>query len=484
MIENGVMMQYFHWRSAPDGKLWIDLAERAQELASRGVTGVWIPPAYKGAAGEHDQGYGVYDLFDLGEFEQKGTRRTKYGTKQELLRAVEALRARKIRVYADIVFNQRCGADETEQVGARRVNMEDRNQVEDEVIQIKAWTKYLFPGRGETYSAMKWSAEHFTAVDCNADAPDENVVYLFENKTFSGDVSFEQGNFDYLMGCDVDVYHEGVREELFVFGRWFVDTTKVDGFRLDALKHIPSAFFKDWLERMRGHFAGQELFAVGEYWTADLEELKTYLAKVDGAMRLFDVPLHFRMLEASRAGENYDLCTIFDGTLVQDNPLMAVTFVDNHDTQPGSALESWVEPWFKPLAYALIMLRRDGYPCLFYADYFGWEGDGEQPALASHQVLLNAFLEARAKYNYGDQHDYFDHPSCIGWLRTGDEDHPGAMVVLLSNGEAGVKRIETGKPNAKFVDCTGHDQEPIKTDESGAAEFRCPAGNVSVWLQT
>ena len=37
------------------------------------------------------------------------------------------------------------------------------------------------------------------------------------------------------------------------------------------------------------------------------------------------------------------------------------------------ALESWVEPWFKPLAYALILLRREGYPCVFYPDYYGAE---------------------------------------------------------------------------------------------------------------
>ena len=43
--------------------------------------------------------------------------------------------------------------------------------------------------------------------------------------------------------------------------------------------------------------------------------------------------------------------------------------MDNHDTQPCQSLESWVEPWFKPLAYALILLRRDGYPCVFQGDY-------------------------------------------------------------------------------------------------------------------
>ncbi len=483
MIENGVMLQFFHWHIAPDGKLWVELAERAQELQSRGVTGVWIPPSHKAADGAQDVGYGVYDLFDLGEFEQKGSTRTKYGSKDELLAAVQALRERKIRVYADIVFNQRCGADETEEVDARKVDMNDRNQVSDQTVQIKAWTKFSFPGRGERHSDMKWTAEHFLACDNDANNPEENAIYLFNGKTFSGDVSFEQGNFDYLMGCDVDVYHEQVRDELFKFGRWFVDTTGVDGFRLDALKHIPATFFKDWLNHLREHFGGREMFAVGEYWATTVEELKAYLDKTEGTMRLFDVPLHYKFVEASKTGQDYDLSKIFEGSFVADNPLMAVTFVDNHDTQPGSSLESWVEPWFKPLAYALIMLRRDGYPCLFYADYYGFPGNEHEEALASHRQLLDAFLDARAKYNYGDQHDYFDHPSCIGWLRTGDEEHPGAMVVLMSNGEAGLKRIETGKPNAVFKDCTGHDQGDVTTDDDGAAEFRCPAGSLSVWLQ-
>jgi alpha-amylase len=481
MLENGVMFQCFHWWSRADGKLWSELAERAEELSQRGVTAVWLPPASKAAGGANDQGYGVYDLYDLGEFDQKGSRRTRYGEKAELLRAVSALKAQQIRVYADMVFNQRSGADETEQVEARVVNADDRNQIESPPIQIRAWTRFDFAGRGERYSKQKWDARHFIAVDCNADAPDERKIYLLANKTFSGDVSFEQGNFDFLMGCDVDTYHPEVREDLFAFGRWFVETTGADGFRLDALKHIPAAFMKDWLAHVREHFSDRELFAVGEYWSADLGELKAYLDKLHGGTQLFDVPLHFRFFEASKQGNAFDLRTTFDGSLLADAAQLAVTFVDNHDTQPGASLESWVEPWFKPLAYALILLRREGYPCVFSADYFGHE-DG-LGGLPSHRVLLDAFLDARAKYNYGDQHDYFDHPNCIGWLRSGDAEHPGAMVVLMSNGDAGTKRIVTGKPDARFFDCTGHDAQEVATDAEGAAEFRCPAGSLSVWLQ-
>ena len=45
-----------------------ELAEDAAKLKTAGVTAVWLPPAYKGAQGKEDVGYGVYDLYDLGEF--------------------------------------------------------------------------------------------------------------------------------------------------------------------------------------------------------------------------------------------------------------------------------------------------------------------------------------------------------------------------------------------------------------------------------
>ena len=40
------------------------------------------------------------------------------------------------------------------------------------------------------------------------------------------------GNYDYLMGCDLDILNPDVREERFHWGRWYLETTGVDGFRL------------------------------------------------------------------------------------------------------------------------------------------------------------------------------------------------------------------------------------------------------------
>lgn len=80
---------------------------------------------------------------------------------------------------------------------------------------------------------------------------------------------------------------------------------------------------------------------------------------------LFDAPLQMKFHEASRQGRDYDMSQIFSGTLVEADPFHAVTLVTNHDTQPLQALEAPVEPWFKPLAYALILLRENGVPSVF-----------------------------------------------------------------------------------------------------------------------
>ena len=61
-MKNGVMMQYFEWYLPNTGKFWIQLKDDAEHLAKIGITAVWIPPAYKGAA-QDDVGYGCYDLY-------------------------------------------------------------------------------------------------------------------------------------------------------------------------------------------------------------------------------------------------------------------------------------------------------------------------------------------------------------------------------------------------------------------------------------
>jgi alpha-amylase len=485
---NGVMMQYFHWYNEPDGKLWNQVAASAAQLAAMGVTALWLPPAYKGTGGGFDVGYGVYDLFDLGEFDQKGSVRTKYGTKDEYIAAVKAAQTAGIRIYADAVFNHKLGGDGEEEVEATPLDPNDRTKPIGEYQKIKAWTHFTFPGRNGKYSKMDWHWWHFDAMDYNAYNEGENAVYLLKGKEFDRHVDLENGNFDYLMGCDLDMDHPEVVGELNYWGEWFVDTTGVDGFRFDAVKHVKAEFFRDWLNHVSEH-AGKDIFAVGEYWSYDVEALHSFLETTNGRVTLFDAPLHYNFHLASRLGTDYDMRRIFDDTLVQQQPALAVTLVENHDSQPLQSLESVVEPWFKPLAYALILLRREGYPCIFYADYYGThyvdqgrDGNDCDVWLDCHGWIIDKFLFARQTYGYGEQYDYFDHVHTIGWTRLGTEANPGGMAVILSNDSEGTKWMEVGQPHTTYIDLTEHISDPITTNEHGWAEFRCQGGSVSVWV--
>jgi alpha-amylase len=489
---NGTMMQYFHWYYPADGSLWKQVKEKAEELASLGITALWLPPAYKGKEGGATPGYDVYDLFDLGEFDQKGSIRTKYGTREEYAEAVKTLHEKGIQVTIDVVLNHKAGADEKERVRVFRANPENRNEFRGDAFEIDAFTKFTFLGRGGKYSQFIWDYKCFTGVDYAADT-DEKGVFKIENDYAEGwenVLDQEKGNYDFLMFDDIEFRNPAVREELKNWGAWYLNEIPFEGVRLDAVKHIAPEFYNEWLDYMRS--LKPDLFAVGEFWSpGELPLLLKYIEATEGRMSLFDAPLHQNFHDASTLGNGYDLTTILDNSLVAVKPELAVTITDNHDTEPLQALEAPVEAWFKPLAYALILLREGGYPCVFYPDLYGAHYTDKGKDGSDCEIFLEAcknldkLLIARNRFAYGLQRDYFDHPNCIGWTRDGiDEHNNSGCAVLLSNSDEGLKDMEIGKKFAGkiFTDCLQNHPAEITINEDGWGKFSVPAGSVSVWV--
>lgn len=475
---NGTMLQGFSWYLDADGTHWRRIAEDAQLFADNGITAVWLPPAYKGSAGGVDVGYGVYDTYDLGEFDQKGSVRTKYGTKEEYQAAINALHDAGVQALGDIVLDHRLGADATEEVTAQEMDSRNRENPIAAPRQIQAWTRFTFPGRHGKYSDFQWDWNDFHAVDWD-EATKRSGIYLFSGKHWSEQVDHrDNGNYDYLMGADVDEMYEPVYSELLKWGRWYLTACDLDGFRLDACKHMDRQFYLDWLPTLRYEF-GRELFTVGEYWSPDVGELESYLGQ-EKIMSLFDVPLHYHLFAASSSFGDFDLRTLFEGTLVSADPWHAVTFVENHDTQPGQALQSFVQSWFKPAAYALILLRQDGYPCVFYGDLFGMPNDGNIPAVRELPLLM----ELRQRFAYGQQYDYLDDPDTIGWTREGDADHGMAgLAVILTDRNGGRKHMYVGPNHTGEHWCSviGPEDFPIVGDD-GCIDCTCAPGSMSVYL--
>lgn len=480
MERNKTIMQFFEWHIEPDGDHWKRLKEMAPELKEKGISSIWIPPVTKAISPE-DNGYGIYDLYDLGEFNQKGSIPTKYGTRQELIEAIAACQNIGMKVYVDIVMNHKAGADETELINVIEVNQENRTEEITDPFEIEAFTKFTFPGREGEYSSFEWGHEHFIGTDYDHKTEKTGIFKIVgDDKDWSKHVDSEDGNYDYLMFADIDYQHPEVKKEMIEWGKWLSDTLNCNGYRLDAIKHINHYFISEFVEEMRKH-RGDDFYFVGEVWKTQLHDCQKYLDYIDYQIDLFDVPLHYKLHQASNEGSDFDLTSIFADTLVNSHPENAVTFVDNHDTQPQESLESWIQDWFKPSAYSLILLRKGGYPCLFYGDYYGI--GGPEPT-EGNKDILDRLLFARYEKAYGEQHDYFDHPNTIGWVRLGSEEleHSGCAVVI-SNGEDGEKRMYVGERKAgeTWVDLTNSRDDEITIEDDGYATFPVNGGSVSVW---
>ncbi len=90
-----VMMQAFYWdapvKEDKRGEWWNFVAEKVPQLAASGIDSLWLPPFSK-AGNPNSNGYDLYDYFDLGDLDQKGSAKTLYGNRAELERLIQSIR--------------------------------------------------------------------------------------------------------------------------------------------------------------------------------------------------------------------------------------------------------------------------------------------------------------------------------------------------------------------------------------------------------
>lgn len=118
-----LLLQGFEWhtRSPQDGESHYDcLARLLPSLVNLGVTDLWLPPGCK-ANNPQGNGYDIYDLWDLGDFDQKGSRSTKWGSREELENLMRKGKEMGIAMVWDAVLNHKMGGDETEECWAVEV---------------------------------------------------------------------------------------------------------------------------------------------------------------------------------------------------------------------------------------------------------------------------------------------------------------------------------------------------------------------------
>lgn len=476
---NQTIIQLFHWFLPEDDGFWKKMLHETPWLKELGFTMAWLPPSYKSFKGTGEPGYAVYDLYDLGEFDQCGSVGTKYGTKEEYLKLVNQLQQEGIVPVADIVLNHKLGGDEQEEIPVREVNKEDRTKYLSEEQIITAKSKFVFPGRGDKYSPFKWTWECFSGFE-----KDEKLWKIQSEYSKDGWDSLivaQKGNFNYLLGFDIEYRNPHVKEELFNWLRWFKEQTGHYAFRLDGIKHMNPDFVKEFIQVIH-EITDDKRIIIGEFLSYKPEDVVKFLEHVDHTCQLYDFPLHKNLVEAAKAGAGYDLRKIFDGSLSQLHPMHAITYVDNHDTQPLQEEDNYVPDWFRPAAYALILLREAGIPTVFFCDVFGaaYEMDGKKINLPKLE-LLPALLELRRDYAYGKQRDFFAGPQTIGWTREGNGGN--FLGVIISHEQEGGIEMQFGNQHAGKIlrRVNSAEEQQITLDENGRAWFPHDAELLQLW---
>jgi alpha-amylase len=290
------------------------------------------------------------------------------------------------------------------------------------------------------------------------------------------------------MLADVDFSQIDVQEDVFHWSEWLASElgAAMKGMRFDAIKHYSHGFLKSLVEHL-AITVGKDWFFVGEYWDSNLKVLANVIEIFSQRISLFDVQLVYNFSASSKA-EHCDLTTMFYGTLAKHYPGNAVTFVQNHDTQETQALEAVVEEWFVPLAYAMILLRKDvGYPCVFYGDLYGIRGP--KPRRPACGGKLPRLVLARKMYAYGTQREYAGEAECIGWTREGSgpknlAKSAGVAVVLNTGWSWKEKKMNVGKHHGGEVwtDVMRWAWGEVQIDQTGEGLFPVGHRSISVWV--
>lgn len=194
------MFQGFEWYCLADGLHWTRLQQAIPKLKAIGISSMWIPPGCK-AGNQNGNGYDVYDMYDLGEFEQKDSRRTKWGAKEDLVSMMNVAQRAGMPIYWDAVLNHKSAADYTERCLAVKVDKENRNKADGKAHEIEVWTGYEFAGRNGRYSTMQYHWHHFSGTDWEASLKTNENLYRFVGPNKPGwakDVDDGLGNYDFL----------------------------------------------------------------------------------------------------------------------------------------------------------------------------------------------------------------------------------------------------------------------------------------------
>ncbi|HET9737124.1 MAG TPA: alpha-amylase family glycosyl hydrolase [Solirubrobacteraceae bacterium] len=407
----------------PTGKGWYHggdlkgMLDRIDYIEDLGTTAIWLTPSFKNKAVQDNDGFpsAGYHGYWITDFTQIDPH---LGSNADLRALVDAAHARGMKVYFDIITNHtadviRYQNDDGSLTGRPYIS-KDRAPYKTASGQPFDDRDYAgtntFPPLSPTVSfpfrPVVPAAE--TGVKFPDWLDDVNRYHNRGNTTFVGENSY-YGDF---FGLD-DLFTEQpqvVDGMIDIYKQWITDF-RIDGFRIDTMKHVNDEFWEKFAPAILDHARRQglrEFYAFGEVFdiTKPFTSHFTTQANVQGVL---DFPFQ---KAAERFAANSVATNELRDFFVDDdwytdadsNVYQLPTFLGNHDmgriglfirnANPG-ATDAEVFQRDK-LAHELMYFSR-GNPVIYYGDEQGFVGDG-----GDQDARQDMFPSQVATYNDDD----------------------------------------------------------------------------------
>ncbi|MEM9373810.1 MAG: alpha-amylase family glycosyl hydrolase [Planctomycetota bacterium] len=309
-----------------------------ETTADLGIDAVWLMPIAESPS------YHGYDVVDYKQVDQE------YGTNADFRAFTDAAHERGIRVIVDLVLN---------------------HSADEHPWFVEAASSRDSPKR----DWFIWSDTH-----PGYPGPWNQNVWHNHVRDQSGQLYY--GCFYHGMP-DLNVRNAELTAELYEIARFWIEDMGVDGFRLDAIKHLIENGAEqentqdsiDWLEGFNAYCKSlnPDFFTVGEVWSTTDQVARYIPGAVDTA---FEFDLAQAIIDGLNSG---DAARIVDRIRVVDEAYdtPVATFLTNHDqsrlmTQLGGDVE-------KAEAAAAILLTLPGVPFIYYGEEIGHTGGKPDP---------------------------------------------------------------------------------------------------------
>lgn len=461
------------------------LMSRLDYIQGLGATAVWVAPIFKnkpvqGPPGHESAGYHGYWITDFTSVDPH------FGTNADFKALVDAVHARGMKFYMDIVVNHTADVIYFEEcVGKDRCPY---RSIGDYPYQRRGGIggKPINPGfTGE----RNQSAQNFSRLtdpnyaytvrvapaekDIKRPAWLNNPIYYHNrgDSTFRGESS-TMGDF---VGLD-DVFTENprvVQGMIDIFGAW-IDNYRVDGFRIDTAQHVNPEFWQKFVPAMLAHARkdGIPNFHIfGEVATDNVDPAHTAEnTRVDKLPSVLDFGFLWALRDVVVGDAGTDeLAKLFRADALYEGGAEAAlklpTFVSNHDSpghiagairraRPRASDEEVLKR--DMLAHAMLLTLR-GVPTIYSGDEQGFAGKGgdqdarqdmfpSQVASYNEEKLVGT-TATTAQSNFDPQHPLYREISALAHIRTNHRALTrGLQVIRYSQEKPGLFAVSRFDP--------------------------------------